>query len=204
MIDGFINPKCKVETGIPQGSTVSPIFFLICISGVFLEIEKQVPDITCLSFMDDFRFLVASKSMLEIKKSLEKAGKITLDWGTRNAVTYDISKTEAILFSKARNQKLVKQLTDTQLEFGDQIIRFNQKATRWLGMWLDSHLSFNTHISERLGKAKIAEFRIKWLSKTYGLPPAMVRQIQVAVVQLVALYGAEIWWKNQKTHQSKV
>lgn len=60
-------------------------------------------------------------------------------------------------------------------------------------MWLDNHLSFNTYISERLGKVKIAEFKIKWLSKTYELLPAIVRQIQVAAVQLVALYGAEIW-----------
>ena len=108
VIDRFINPKCKVETGIPQESSVSPILFLIYIRGVFLEIERQLPNVTCLSFMDDLGFLVAGKSMLEIIKSLEKAGKITLDWGTHNAVTYDITKTEAILFFKARNQKLVK------------------------------------------------------------------------------------------------
>ena len=71
-------------------------------------------------------------------------------------------------------------------------------------MWLDSRLSFNAHISERLGKAKIAESRIRGLSKAYGLPPALVRRIQVAAVQSVALYGAEIWWKNQKTHQNEV
>ena len=92
----------------------------------------------------------------------------------------------------------------TELKFGGQTIWFNQKATRWLGMWLDNGLSFGAHINERLEKAKIAESRIKGSSKTYGLPPALVRRIQVAAVQSVALYGAEIWWKNQKTHQSEV
>ena len=58
--------------------------------------------------MDDLGFLVAGNTMLDIKRSLEKARKITLDWGKHNAVTYDIAKTKAILFSKARNQKLVK------------------------------------------------------------------------------------------------
>lgn len=115
VIDGYTNPKYKVETGIPQGSLVSPILFLIYISGVFSEIERQVPNITCLSFMDDLGFLAAGKSMLEIKKSLDKSDKITLDWEVHNAVTYDISKTKAILVSRAWSQKLVQQLTDTKL-----------------------------------------------------------------------------------------
>ncbi len=36
------------------------------------------------------------------------------------------------------------------------------------------------------------EARIKRLSNIYGLSPALVKQIQVKVVQSVALYAAEI------------
>ena len=53
VIDGYITPKHKVETGILQGSPVSPILFLIYISEVFFQVESQLPQITCLSFMDD-------------------------------------------------------------------------------------------------------------------------------------------------------
>ena len=150
--------------------------------------------------MDDLGFLAAGNSVMEIKKVLEKAGKITLEWGTRNAVTYDISKTEAMLFSKARKQKLLEQLTASQLRFGRQTIRFNQDATRWLGIWLDSGLNFGSHFRERLKRAKTVEAQIRGLTKIYGLPPALVQRIQIAAVQSVALYEAELWWKNQKTH----
>lgn len=51
-------------------------------------------------------------------------------------------------------------------------------------------------------KAKAAEFRIKGLSKTHGLRTALVRRIQIAAVQSVALYGAELWWKDQKHYQN--
>ncbi len=47
----------------------------------------------------------------------------------RNAVIYKINKTEAILFSKAQNQKLTKQLTNIGMKFGDQLVKFNRKAT---------------------------------------------------------------------------
>ncbi len=124
--------------------------------------------------MDNLGFLVAGQSVLEIKKSLEKAGKIALDWVIDHAVTYDIDKIEAVLFCKARNPKLRKQLSDIPLRPGDQTIFFNKEATRWLRMWFDSRLTFTSHISGKMRKAKIAESRIKSLSKTYRLCPALI------------------------------
>ena len=160
---------------------------------MFSQIESRLPQVTCLSFMDDLSFLTAGNSIWEIKKTLKEVRKIALDWGENNVVTYDIGKTEAILFSKARNQKLTKQLSKTELQFGNQIISFRQEATRWLGMWLDSSLSFDAYISKRFKKAKIAETRIKRRNKTCGLPLALVPKIQIAAEQSIALYGAELW-----------
>ncbi len=71
-------------------------------------------------------------------------------------------------------------------------------------MWFDSRLTFNSHVNEKLRKAKIAESRIQSLSKTYGLSPAIFRRIQIAAVQSVALYGSELWWKHPKTHQNEI
>ena len=103
-----------------------------------------------------------------------------------------MSKTEVVLFSKARHQKLAKQISETQLRFGGETVFFNKKATWWLRVWLDSHLNFAAHINERMKKAKATELRIKRLSKFYVLCLALVRRIQIAAVQFVALYGAEL------------
>jgi len=65
-------------------------------------------------------------------------------------------------------------------------------------VWLDSGLSFKTHYQTRLQKAKKAENRLRSISNTYGLSPGLVRRVQIAAVQSVALYGAEIWWRGQK------
>lgn len=47
--------------------------------------------------MDDLVFfLLASNFVIKIKKLLEKARKITLDWRKRNAITYNINKIEVI------------------------------------------------------------------------------------------------------------
>lgn len=69
-----------------------------------------------------------------------------------------------MLFSKARKQKLLEQLTTTNLKFGGQSIRFNQKIIQQLNMWLDNCLNFGHHFREKLKKAKTAEAKIKGLS----------------------------------------
>lgn len=81
---------------------------MIYISEVFLKIETRLSQITCLLFIDDLSILTFSYSVREIKKALEEIESIALGWKTNNAVTYDINKTKAILFSKARNPKLIK------------------------------------------------------------------------------------------------
>ena len=204
VIDGHESKERKIETGIPQGSPVSPIIFLIYISQVFDAVIEACPLVTLLSFVDDLGFIASGTSVKNITRSLEKVSKTALDWGIANAVTYNTSKTEAMLFSKSQRQQLSKQLQRTKIKVGNEKIRFNKEATRWLGVWLDSQLKFTSHINERVRRARTAEIWIKSLTRTYGLTPRLVRQIQIAVVQSTALYGAEVWWKGQKNHEQTI
>ncbi len=50
----------------------------------------------------------------------------------------------------------------------------------------------------------MAEAKIKELSEIYELFQAPLGRIQVAAVQSVTLYGAEIWWRNQKNYQNEI
>ncbi len=71
--------------------------------------ETWLAKIISPSFVDDLAFLIAGKSDLLIKKILGKTGEMTLNLRTSIAVTYVISKIEAIPFSKTENQILCKQ-----------------------------------------------------------------------------------------------
>ena len=79
VIDGHNNQEKEVETGIPQGSPVSPILFLIYISGVFEQVEKELPGIVSLLFVDDLGFIASGISVKEMAKTLEKVGRIVLE-----------------------------------------------------------------------------------------------------------------------------
>jgi len=85
-----------------------------------------------------------------------------------------------------------------KIRVGSHEVQYNKEATRWLGVWLDSMLTLNDHTKKTFAKASRAENRVRFLMMKKGLSPEGWQRIQIAAVQAVALYGAELWWKGQK------
>jgi len=59
---------------------VSPILFIIYLSGVFDAIERRVNDIQCLSFADDIGLLAPGYSVREVCDKLQEAAKVAIEW----------------------------------------------------------------------------------------------------------------------------
>lgn len=57
---------------------------------------------------------------------------------------------------------------------------------------LDTDLQFRAHKSLSLEKARMVEDRVRWLRSTKAFEPGLIRRVQMAAVQVVALYGAEL------------
>ena len=78
VIDGHNNQERSIETGIPQGSPVSPILFLIYISRVFDKVTEVNPHLMSLSFVDDLGFIASGHLIKEIVKALEKVAQTVM------------------------------------------------------------------------------------------------------------------------------
>ena len=72
---------------------------------------------------------------------------------------------------------------------GDYEVQFNQHATRWLGIWIDSKMTLKEHHSARMKKARKAMHRIRHLTGRLGMCLDVCRR---ACIQASALYGAEL------------
>lgn len=73
----------------------------------------------------------------------------SLEWAGSNAVTFETSKTEAILFSSKRKHYRAK--AEKRIRVGAQAARFARDATRWLGVWLDSALTLREGLVDSPG-----------------------------------------------------
>ena len=107
------------------------------------------------------------------------------------AISFDISKTELIHFYNKRT--IIKE----GLKLGD--IEISPKPlVRWLGVFLDSKLTFKQHMEIKISKAKAAFYLIKRLGNTQrGLSLQALQQLYIAYVTTITDYGIQCWWKSK-------
>ena len=128
------------HTGIPQGSPVSPILFTIYLSGLFAHVERECRAPRRSPFVDDEAWLAEDRDENNLSTTLEAAAAAAQRWADKNAVTFDPATTEAVLLS--RRTTVIAEPRGIQV--GERLIHFNKQATRWLGVWLDSHLTLRS------------------------------------------------------------
>jgi len=191
VLDGEEGEAHKVETGIPQGSPAAPILFITYLSGIFDEVEKRYEGVKALSFADDISWWAEGKTDEEVAKKLSRASEVAEEWSSKNGVTFDHGKSEAMLFSRKR-----KTPTAT-IKSGGGEIPFNKEATRWLGIWLDGHLTLRDHQRAMQKKGRNAQARLRRLMGQMGLTSGNCRKVVTACVQSVAMYGSELWWRGE-------
>jgi hypothetical protein len=160
-------------------------------STIFACLEEKHPIVRAISLVDDKGFLSWYNNLDESMRELERVACHAIGWGDSNEFEFEISKTEVLLFS--RQSKVLQAAKESRISIGEKQFSIDREATRWLSFWLDSKPSFKTHFEKRLTNAKAALQRIKGLSKSNsGLSVRLMRQVPVAAVNSVALYGVEV------------
>lgn len=86
--------------------------------------------ITLLFFVNDLGFIALGSLIKEIVKVFKKIDKKVIVWEILNVLTYNISKIEAVFFSRFHWQQLNKQLWKVKIKVGNEEILFNKEVTQ--------------------------------------------------------------------------
>ena len=154
-MDGEFSDWADIEAGVPQGSILGPILFLIYINDL---IEVVSSDIRI--FADDtfiFR-IVDPNSTVDLNSDLQKITEWAFQW--KMLFNPDITKQAIeVVFSNKRN----KTFLDPLIFNGIDVKKADEN--KHLGLVLDSKLSFESHLDEKLAKARSGLGLMKQLKK---------------------------------------
>ena len=140
-INGFDSSFEDVTCGVPQGSTLGPLLFLIYINDLRLCLENTSSG----HFADDTFIIFNSKKLKTIETVINYELKQVIKWLRLNKLSLNAGKTELIFFHSKSN---------TNLNFDQVYINFSGTRllpvdyVKYLGMYIDKHLDWNQHVHE--------------------------------------------------------
>ena len=154
VLNGRSSEWASVSAGVPQGSVLGPLFFLIYINDLTENIASGVK-----LFADDTSLFSVVETENETAQALNSDLEKIRTWAWQWKMKFNADKTEEVLFSCKRNKP-----THPTLKLGssDIIAKIEHKH---LGMILDSKLNFQSHIREVIVKARRGIGMIRYLSK---------------------------------------
>ena len=133
------SPKSNVLCGVPQGSILGPLSFLIYIN----DIIYSSPLLSFILFADDTNIFYSHKNFDSLITTLNSELSKVSSWFICNKLSLNIAKTNFMLFKPSNFQNIRHNNLNIHID-GLPIIE--KKATKFLGVTIDSSLSWNDHI----------------------------------------------------------
>ncbi len=184
--DGERNQSQSVNSGIPQGSPISPMLFLIYIRFLFTKINNKHTHLKLSSYIDDVAIIVEGKTAKENSRILELVTKTAFQWAEDNAVTFDDSKSKLIHFQRGNKA------TSTVTLSNETVIQPSE-TVRWLGVWFDTKMSFKTHVQKKIASAtRTLHLLHRLMNSEWGLSMSAGKQLYSACITSISDYGSPV------------
>ena len=141
--DNVSSNVLKVQCGVPQGSNLGPLLFLIYIN----DLAFVSPKLFAILFADDSNFFYTDKNIDNLFDTLNSELDKIVKWLNANKMSLNVDKTHYIIFTSRKNNVLRNQ---------DIIIngcKINEVVvTKFLGVLIDSNLTWKYHIDHLCSK----------------------------------------------------
>lgn len=180
IIDGVASGWVKVTSGVPQGSILGPLLFLIFIN--------DLPDVlNCcqpLLFADDAKIFLKVQSIYDCNRIQTDLNSLN-DWCVKNNLNLNVSKCKVLCLTRSHSPIHFNYCIN-----GESVERVTE--IKDLGVIIDNTLSWNKHVNTTVAKANQALGLIK---RTVGFnaPDNVKLQLFKSLVRSKLEYCSQAW-----------
>lgn len=191
-VDGVLSEKEFVTHGVPQGSILGPLLFVLLIN----DLPIQLNYCNVLMYADDTVIYFSHKSLTEIEKCINSDAEKVFRWMQDNCLILNPKKgkTEFVTFtSRSRNTQINITINNNEI---------HQPAFyEYLGVIMDSHLNMSSHLQRMYRRVSS---RLKMLKKVrHNISPIVAEKIFTSMIQPLIFYCYPVYGGMSDTWRLK-
>ena len=188
---GNLGDPCIVSCGVPQGSILEPLLFLLYVNDLWKASKK----LSVIMFADDSNLFTSGKNLHKLFFEMNAELEHISTWFKANKLSFNVNKTKFSLFHSTGKKRLIPNVLP-KLFIEDVEIK-RDLVTKFLGVYIDENISWKSHIAHVCCK----------ISKTIGilyksreiLSKFLLKQLYFSFVQSYLQYGNAAWGSTHKT-----
>jgi hypothetical protein len=177
-----------INYGVPQGSVLGPLLFLIYIN----DLCKCIHHCNSLLFADDTNLSIFGNSLKELNRKINFDLRLLTEWLRANRISLNTKKTEIIIF----RSKFREITTNLNFRLSGQKLNLS-KSVKYLGLILDENLTWQSQINilkMKLSRATGLLAKIRHLIGSFA-----IKSIYSAIFHSNLLYGCQLWGQKYES-----
>ena len=187
-IDGANSEYISLKSGVPQGSILGPLLFLLYINDLPESINTNIR-----IYADDSSvftdYEVKKENNLEQVNDAATALQHDIEaverWAKNWLVDFNPAKTESLVFSRKRTNHIIP-----ELQMGNSKIK-EMSSHKHLGMTLQKDAKWSLHIAEMVHKSKKKVDILR--SLMYQLSRKSLEKLYLSYIRPGLEYGSSVW-----------